>query len=193
MEGVFLDPKRLEREKAHGIWPDRVLTDYLDLWATRHPELPALIAHRQENATTTRFTWRELARRVNAIASGLATHGVAKGDVVSFQLPNWWEFIGVHLACVRLGAISNPLMPIFREHELSFMLKHSESKVLIAPARFRGFDHHGLALRLQRELPTLKRIFLVGGESGRSAGSRASDSVAPDHHPVRAVHVTFNL
>jgi len=36
-------------------------------------------------------------------------------------------------ACSRIGAVVNPLMHIFRERELSFMLKHGEAKLLIVP------------------------------------------------------------
>ena len=168
MEGLFLDQRRLELERSLGIWPDRVLTDYFDRWVADRPGDTAIIAFRDEDATTTRISWRELARTVTAIARGLAKRGVAKGDVVSFQLPNWWEFVAVHLACVRIGAVSNPLMPIFRRRELSFMIAHAESKVLIAPARFRGFDHGALALALARELPSLRHVFLVGGEGEHS-------------------------
>jgi cyclohexanecarboxylate-CoA ligase len=37
---------------------------------------------------------------------------VRPGQVVSFQLPNWWEALVLHLAVIRIGAVSNPLMPI---------------------------------------------------------------------------------
>jgi cyclohexanecarboxylate-CoA ligase len=168
VQGVFLDDRRLEQERSRGIWPDRVLTDYFDRWVEERPDDTAIIAFRDEDATTTRITWLELARTVTAIAHGLAKCGVAKGDVVSFQLPNWWEFVAVHLACVRIGAVSNPLMPIFRHRELSFMVAHAESKVLIAPTRFRGFDHGALALTLARELPSLRHVFLVGGKGDHS-------------------------
>jgi len=168
VEGLFLDERRLELERARGIWPNRVVTDYFDRWVADRPDDTAIIAFRDEDATTTRITWRELARTVTAIAHGFAKCGVAKGDVVSFQLPNWWEFVAVHLACVRIGAVSNPLMPIFRHRELSFMVAHAESKVLIAPTRFRGFDHGALALALARELPSLRHVFLVGGEGEHS-------------------------
>jgi len=164
VEGVFLDERRLAKEKANGIWPDRVVTDYFDRWVAEKPDATAVIAFREQDATTTRYTWRELARAAAAIARSLSALGVAKGDVVSFQLPNWWQFVAIHLACVRIGAVSNPLMPIYRHRELSFMVAHAESKVLIAPARFRGFDHGALALALKRELPTLRHVFLVGGE-----------------------------
>jgi cyclohexanecarboxylate-CoA ligase len=93
---------------------------------------------------------------------------VGRGDVVSFQLPNCWQFVAAHLACVRLGAVSNPLMPIFRHRELSFMLRHGDARVLIAPARFRGFDHGELARQLARELPGLARVLLTDDASGDS-------------------------
>jgi len=168
VEGVFLDERRLALERSRGVWPDRVITDYFDRWVAERPDDAAIIAFRDEDATTRRLSWHELARAVTAIARGLAACGVIKGDVVSFQLPNWWEFVAVHLACVRIGAVSNPLMPIFRHRELSFMVAHAESKVLIAPTRFRGFDHGALALDLKRELPSLRQVFLIGGEGGHS-------------------------
>ncbi len=168
MEGVFLDAQRLALEKSRGIWPDRVLTDYLDRWVAEKPEATAVIASRDDDTGVTRLTWRGLAQAATAIARGLAARGVARGDVVSFQMPNWWEFAAIHLACVRIGAVSNPLMPIFRHRELSFMVAHAESKVLIAPTRFRGFDHGKLALDLKRQLPALEHVFLVGGEGEHS-------------------------
>lgn len=168
MDNVMLDASRLALEKERGIWADRVITDYFDRWIAEKPDATAIISFREEDASTTRLTWRQLAQRVAAIARGLEACGVVKGDIVSFQLPNCWQFAAVHLACVRLGAISNPLMPIFRERELSFMVKHAESKVLIVPSRFRGFDHGALALALQRNLPTLKHVFVIGGEGEHS-------------------------
>ncbi len=165
MEGLFLDTKRRKREEAQGIWPGHILTDFLDRWAVQHPDGLAIIASRHEDGKSTCLSWAELARRVDAIASGLAAYGITDGDVVSFQLPNWWEFVAVHLACVRLGAVSNPLMPIFRERELSFMLQHARSKVLIAPNRFRNFDHGSLARGFRHDLSTLEHVFLVDAKS----------------------------
>jgi cyclohexanecarboxylate-CoA ligase len=79
------------------------------------------------------------------------------------QLPNWWQFTVLYLACSRVGAVLNPLMPIFRERELSFMLKHGEAKVLVVPKSFRGFDHEAMARGLQPDLPALRTIVVVDG------------------------------
>src|SRR5699024_2897332 len=58
----------------------------------------------------------------------------------------------------------NPLMPIFRERELEFMLKHGESKVFVVPKTFRNFNHEQLANQLQNKLDSLKHVVVVNGE-----------------------------
>ena len=172
MDGVFLDASRLAFEAARGIWPDRVVTDYLDQWVATRPNDAAIVAFREEDRATTRLTYGELNDRVAVIASTLAELGVARGDVVAFQLPNWLEFVAVYLACVRIGAVGNPLMPIFRHRELAFMLALAESKVFIAPARFRGFDHGTLARTLARDVPSLQHVLLVGGKDADAFETR---------------------
>ena len=163
MEGFFLDEARIQRERARGVWPGRVATDYLDRWAAEKPNAGALVAWRLDEERETRLSWGELAARVARFARVLARAGVGAGDVVSFQLPSWWEFVALYLATVRLGAVANPLMPIFRHRELSFMLRQAEARVFVAPARFRGFDHGALARQLGGELPGMK-VLLAGNE-----------------------------
>jgi cyclohexanecarboxylate-CoA ligase len=163
MEGLILTEARLAQEKARGLWPGRVITDYLDRWVEEKPEATALVAWRTEEEAETRLTWRQLARRAAAAADALERAGVRPGDVVSFQLPNWWEFVALYLATVRLGAVANPLMPIFRRRELLFMLRLAESRVFIAPERFRGFDHGALVRELAAGIPGMKLVGLDFG------------------------------
>ncbi|MDH4323378.1 MAG: AMP-binding protein [Betaproteobacteria bacterium] len=161
MPRLLLDRERLEAERGRGLWPGRVVTDYLDRWVAEKPDACALVSWREETGACERLSYRALAARAAGAARVLAACGVGRGDVVAFQLPNCWQFLAAHLACVRLGAVSNPLMPIFRHRELAFMLRHGEARVLIAPARFRGFEHAALARQLGRELPQLRRILLT--------------------------------
>ena len=63
MEGFCLTEERLARERARGLWPGRVATDYVDRWAEEKPEATALAAWRTEEETETRLTWRQLARQ----------------------------------------------------------------------------------------------------------------------------------
>ncbi len=163
LDGFRLDEARIRRERSRGIWPQRVATDYLDRWAAQKPQASAIVGWRLEEERETRLSWGELAAQVALAARALARAGVGRGDVVSFQLPSWWEFVALYLATVRLGAVANPLMPIFRHRELSFMLRQAEARVFIAPARFRSFDHGALARQLGEERPAM-RVLLAGGE-----------------------------
>jgi cyclohexanecarboxylate-CoA ligase len=167
MEGFVLEAARVARERARGLWPGRVATDYLDRWAAEKPQASALVAWRMDEEREARLSWAELARRVARIANTLRHKGAGPGDVVSFQLPSGWEFIATYLATVRIGAIANPLMPIFRHRELSFMLRQADARVFIAPVGFRGFDHAALARQLAGELPGM-RLLLAGGEGAES-------------------------
>ncbi|HXZ02695.1 MAG TPA: cyclohexanecarboxylate-CoA ligase [Stellaceae bacterium] len=148
---------------AAGYWRDRTLLDHLDRAVAQTPDKTAIVAIRSETGAETRLSYRELHRLSDLVALGLAERGIGRGDVVSFQLPNWWEFPVLHLACLKLGAVSNPLMIIFRERELGFMLKHAEAKVLVVPARFRTFDHAAMALAVREKLPALRHLFVAGG------------------------------
>ena len=159
---VLLPPRRAE-SIAKGWWHDRTINDALDACLATGPDQLALTAVRSESGDVRRFTYRELACMADRIAVGLSRLGVGRDDVVAMQLPNWWQFTALYLACSRLGAVVNPLMHIFRERELSFMLRHGEAKVLIVPKVFRGFDHEAMARALQPSLPDLRRVVVVGG------------------------------
>jgi cyclohexanecarboxylate-CoA ligase len=180
---AVLLPARRARMVAQGLWHDRTINDALDACIARSPDKLALTALRVDTGEgggtslgpslgpslgTTRFTYRELGRMADRMAVGLARLGVGRNDVVACQLPNWWQFTLTYLACSRLGAVMNPLMHIFRERELSFMLKHGAAKVLIVPARFRGFDFEQMAMGLQAGLPELAHVVVVGGSGANS-------------------------
>lgn len=164
---VLIAPRRAH-SVAQGFWHDRTINGDLDACVTACPDKLALTALRAESGVTTRFTYRELATMADRVAVGLARLGVERNDVVACQLPNWWQFTITYLACSRIGAVMNPLMHIFRERELSFMLKHGEAKVMILPKVFRGFDFEQMVTALQPELPHLKHLVVVDGTGANS-------------------------
>ncbi|MBH2010486.1 MAG: cyclohexanecarboxylate-CoA ligase [Xanthomonadaceae bacterium] len=164
---VLIAPRRAQ-SVAQGFWHDRTINDELDACVASCPDKLALTAMRAESGATTRFTYRELATMADRVAVGLTRLGVGQSDVVACQLPNWWQFTVTYLACSRIGAVMNPLMHIFRERELSFMLKHGEARVLIVPKVFRGFDFEQMVTALQPSLPELKHLVVVDGSGANS-------------------------
>ena len=161
--GLDLPQERIDTFVKSGAWIDRTLFDYLDDVLARDPDLPALTDYNGETGQSTSLSYGEMDRLSRRLGLALIKLGVGKGDVVSLQLPNWWQFIAMHLACARIGAITNPLMPIFRERELSFMLGFAESKVIIAPHVFRGFEYKPMIEAIRGDLPNLQHAFYVGG------------------------------
>ncbi|CAN7405903.1 cyclohexanecarboxylate-CoA ligase [Acidovorax delafieldii] len=189
-DAVLLPPRRTQRV-AEGHWRDRTINDALDACVTTCPDKLALTALQVETGATARFTYRELARMADRIAVGLARLGVGRGDIVACQLPNWWQFTLTYLACSRIGAVMNPLMHIFRERELSFMLQHGEAKVVIAPQTFRGFDFEQMITALQPALPHLKHVVVVGGSGANSFDALLSGpewEQQPDARAILAAH-----
>jgi cyclohexanecarboxylate-CoA ligase len=169
---AVLIPSRRAHSIAQGFWHDRTINDDVDACLAACPDKTALTAVQAESGKVTRFTYRELSQMADRVAVGLSKLGVGRNDIVACQLPNWWQFTVTYLACSRLGAVMNPLMHIFRERELSFMLKHGEAKVLIIPQSFRGFDYEKMVHDLQPSLPDLKHVVVVNG-----AGSNSFDAL----------------
>ena len=165
---AVLLPARRASMIAQGFWHDRTINDDLDACVAACPDKLALTAYRVEAGDVRRFTYRELAQMADRVAVGLSRLGVQKNDIVACQLPNWWQFTVTYLACSRIGAVINPLMHIFRERELNFMLKHGEAKVIIAPKSFRGFDFEQMITAIQPGLPHLKHVVAIDGQGPNS-------------------------
>src|SRR5262249_47286760 len=153
---TILTADRIAEHTDAGYWLNRTITDYLDEIACATPDKTAFVDSRR------RVTYGELKRISDRCALGLLELGVQPGDVVSFQLPNWIEWLVVQLAASRIGAISNPLIPIYRDREVGFMVEAARSKILVVPERFRGFDYPAMVNRLRPRWPHLDHVLVVG-------------------------------
>jgi long-chain acyl-CoA synthetase len=78
-----------------------------------------------------RMTYKELMMAVDQFATGLSKLGVEKDDVVLIDLPNLPQFIIAFYACARIGAISNPIIPLNKYTEILHQANDSKGKVLI--------------------------------------------------------------
>ncbi len=170
-DAILIPPRRADMV-SRGHWRDRTINDDLDACVARCPDKLAVSAVSVERGTTRRLSYREVATLADRIAVGLSRLGVGRNDVVSCQLPNWWEFTLMYLACSRIGAVMNPLMHIFRERELSFMLAHGRSKLIVVPRLFRGFGFEKMLRDLQPSLPDLKHVLAIGGDGPDSFEAR---------------------
>ena len=163
----ILSEQRKQAMRAAGFWSDQTLLDAFSRTVRDDPARIAIIAFEAASGQRKALAYGELQQIADRIAANLLRLGVKPGEVVSYQLPNWWQFVALHLALLRIGAVTNPIMPIFRDREMEFMLTLAETRVLIVPRRFRDFDHAAMADRLKVKVPTLEHIVVIGSGDDR--------------------------
>jgi cyclohexanecarboxylate-CoA ligase len=163
----ILSDQRKQAMRAAGFWSDQTLLEFFSRHARTDPERLAVVGYEAASNRRTALTYGELQQAAERTAANLLRLGVKPGEVVSYQLPNWWQFVALHLALLRIGAVTNPIMPIFRDREMEFMLTLAETRVLIVPQRFRDFDHAAMADRLKVKVPTLEHVVIIGSGDNR--------------------------
>jgi cyclohexanecarboxylate-CoA ligase len=144
-----------------------------------------------------RITFGAYRDRAERVAAGLATvQGVGEGDVVSWIQPSWIEAMVLFGALRRLGAVQNPILPIYREREAGFIVRQAEPTLLVVPSRWRGFDYAAMAAAVSEGTKT--RVLVADRADGRSLpeGDPAGLPDAPDDDvgghavPVRFTYYT---
>jgi len=173
-DAVLLEPRRAKME-AERLWPGKTLLDYFETWLSERPDALALTSIAFSPQQRHDFTYAELDRLSWRVAAGLHRLGLRKDDVLACQLSNVWEYVVLYIACRKLGIVFNPVMPIFREHELRFMLRHGEARAFVIPKVFRGFDHEAMVAALRSELPDLDHVVVIGGEGKNSFDAMLMD------------------
>jgi acyl-CoA synthetase (AMP-forming)/AMP-acid ligase II len=147
------------RAVAEGDWPNRTVADYAGERSAEDPERVLLIDDQVQ------LTAGGLYERALRLGSWFLTLGLKPGDVVSFQLPNWWEAAVINIAAAMIGVVVNPIVPINRDAEVTYMLGTARSRVIFIPSTFRKFDY---AAMLRRVLPALEvppHVVIVRGDS----------------------------
>jgi 3-phosphoshikimate 1-carboxyvinyltransferase len=134
-----------------------MILDDLDRHARERPGERAVVEISADGSVR-EMTWGALKNESDRVAAALLLLGVLEGEPVAFQLPNRLEFVTIALGTLRAGAVCEPLMPIFRERELEYMLRESGARVLFVPDRFRGRDHAAIAAAVRPALSTLEHV-----------------------------------
>ena len=145
------------RYRHAGVWLDKTVAEFAAEAAERDPDR---ITHVFEGKAC---RIGELLQEAQALAAGLQSRGLVRGDVVAFQLPNWREALVIDLAASMLGLVVAPIVPIYRDAEVAHMLADSGARAAFFPTSYRGFDHAAMMQRLAPDLPALRLCCSVRG------------------------------
>ena len=150
-----LTDQLIAENTASGIWRNKTLADLLDTQLARDPEQILIVDG------DTKITARDIDAQSRALAGALQQRGLVAGDVISFQLPNWREAVVIDVAAAMLGLVCNPIIPIYRDAEVAYILKDAGTKVVFVPTEFRGFDYVAMIERHRGDLPDLQHVVTV--------------------------------
>lgn len=172
-------PGEAAARRASGEWPGLTLAAMARQKAQTQPDRIAVMdeAGALDYATC-------LARATD-LARGLIALGITPGDTVSFQLPNWTEAVILNLACALGGFVINPVIPIYRQAELSFILADCRARIAFMPGQWRMVNYAAIYDDLRPRLPDLAHVATVRGQGALTFDAIEAMGRGTDH-PLQA-------
>ncbi|EIH7532613.1 medium-chain fatty-acid--CoA ligase [Escherichia coli] len=181
---LTFNEQRRAAYRQQGLWGDASLADYWQQTARAMPDKIAVVDNHGAS-----YTYSALDHAASCLANWMLAKGIESGDRIAFQLPGWYEFTVIYLACLKIGAVSVPLLPSWREAELVWVLNKCQAKMFFAPTLFKQTRPVDLILPLQNQLPQLQQI--VGVDKLAPATSSLSLSqIIADNTPLTTAITT---
>ncbi|EFB2393771.1 medium-chain fatty-acid--CoA ligase [Escherichia coli] len=175
---LTFNEQRRAAYRQQGLWGDASLADYWQQTARAMPDKIAVVDNHGAS-----YTYSALDHAASCLANWMLAKGIESGDRIAFQLPGWCEFTVIYLACLKIGAVSVPLLPSWREAELVWVLNKCQAKMFFAPTLFKQTRPVDLILPLQNQLLQLQQI--VGVDKLAPATSSLSLSqIIADNTPL---------
>ncbi len=181
---LTFNEQRRAAYRQQGLWGDASLADYWQQTARAMLDKIAVVDNHGAS-----YNYSALDHAASCLANWMLAKGIESGDRIAFQLPGWCEFTVIYLACLKIGAVSVPLLPSWREAELVWVLNKCQAKMFFAPTLFKQTRPVDLILPLQNQLPQLQQI--VGVDKLAPATSSLSLSqIIADNTPLTTAITT---
>ncbi|HWF97600.1 MAG TPA: AMP-binding protein [Steroidobacteraceae bacterium] len=136
--------------------------------ARLRPRDPAVIS--LDSAGVRVWDWSRLWRESRRIAALLAASGVRRGEPIAYQMANRAEFVAITVGALLAGAVCCPLMPIFRERELSYMLSHARARVLFVMDRHHARHPAEEVSAIEAQVPSLETVVVIAADGSDGEG-----------------------
>jgi fatty-acyl-CoA synthase len=161
--------------------PDRPLLnltvgDLLHRTASRFPDNLAVASRHQG----IRLTWAELSDKADAVARGLWSLGIRKGDRVGLWSRNCAEWLMMHMGCARAGAALVNVNPAYRSFELQYTLTRSRMKALFLWHKDKHADYEEI-LERARHAVTCELEHVIYFDSPEWPALLTAEGQLPDH------------
>jgi fatty-acyl-CoA synthase len=164
-------------EQSHAAGPtdvpllEETIGANLERTVASFPDREALVACHQR----LRYTYAELDAAVDEVARGLIAVGLERGDRLGIWSPNCAEWVLVQFATAKLGVILVNVNPAYQTSELSFALRQSGCRALVAAPEFKGSDFVAMVEEVAPSAPDLERTIFLGSDGWDELLAGAAD------------------
>ncbi|MEU6563480.1 AMP-binding protein [Nocardia nova] len=183
---------------THGVWDAPLLGETiganLDRTVAVHGDRDALV----DRVTGVRWSYRQFAAEVDAVALGLLDAGIGKGDRVGIWSPNRAEWTLAQFATAKIGAILVNINPAYRSEELRYVLRQAGIRMLISAREFKTSNYAEIIDRVRPECPELEQVLLFDTaeweamvESGRAGDPRRLAAAAALLSPDEPINIQY--
>ncbi|EPR6199708.1 medium-chain fatty-acid--CoA ligase [Escherichia coli] len=181
---LTFNEQRRAAYRQQGLWGDASLADYWQQTARAMPDKIAVVDNHGAS-----YTYSALDHAASCLANWMLAKVIESGDRIAFQLPGWCEFTVIYLACLKIGAVSVPLLPSWREAELVWVLNKCQAKMFFAPTLFKQTRPVDLILPLQNQLPQLQQIVGVDKLAPATSSLSLSQIIADNTSLTTAITI----
>lgn len=156
ISGIKINEKQKKIYEEKGYWGDKTLLEYWNESVGKYGDREYVIDDKD-----CRYTYKEVDEKSGAIASYFLEKGIKPQDVISFQIPVWSEFVLFTVACLKVGAVINPIAICYSGDEIASLMKVSESKIFVCPTWYHKTDYEQQIFAVKDHLKSLEHIILL--------------------------------
>lgn len=128
------------------MWKPITIHDQVRMTAEKYPDKEVIVYKDR------RVTFKQLEEEANLLAKGFLQKGMKKGDHIALWVTNWPEWIISWVAASKIGAVIIPINTRYKSSEVEYILKQSDSRMLILMDGFLGIDYIGMLKEMIPEI-----------------------------------------
>ena len=147
----------MSRPQYSGPFTDLTIGAFFEAQVAQHPDRDFVVMPDRG----LRWSYAEFDQRVNQLAKALLALGIGHGDKVGIwarNVPDWLTFM---FATAKIGAVLVTVNPVYKSHELAYVMEQSDMKALAIIDNFRDVDYVQTLRELVPEILTQERGHLV--------------------------------
>jgi len=156
IDGMKINASQKKLYEEMGYWGKKTLLDYWNASVEKYGDREFVVDDRGY-----RYTYKEVDEKAGAIAAYFLKMGVRTLDVISFQVPVWSEFVLVTVACMKVGAVINPIGMCYSSEEVAYLLNLTGSKIFLCPTLHHKTDYEQSILSVRKHIKNLEYIVLL--------------------------------